>query len=103
MGVCGISPALSRISQRWLRLRILDPQSIQPEQVQEYLATEDAPPVDLLIRTSGEKRISNFLLWQCAYAEFYFCDTLWPDFTAKDLDAAIDDFQQRNRRFGRSE
>ncbi|WP_257267266.1 polyprenyl diphosphate synthase [Endozoicomonas sp. ONNA2] len=81
----------------------LDPQSIRPVQIQEYLATEDAPPVDLLIRTSGEKRISNFLLWQCAYAEFYFCDTLWPDFTTKDLDVAIADFQGRNRRFGRSE
>ncbi len=58
--------------------------------------------VDLLIRTSGEQRISNFLLWQCAYAELYFCDTLWPDFTAQDLNAVIADFQKRNRRFGRS-
>ncbi len=81
----------------------LDPESIQPEQIEECLATEGAPPVDLLIRTSGEKRISNFLLWQCAYAEFYFCDTLWPDFTAQDLDDAIVDFQGRHRRFGRSE
>ncbi|USE35392.1 polyprenyl diphosphate synthase [Endozoicomonas sp. SCSIO W0465] len=81
----------------------LEPESIQPGQIEEYLATEDAPPVDLLIRTSGEKRISNFLLWQCAYAEFYFCDTLWPDFTAQDLDGAIADFQGRERRFGRSE
>ncbi len=81
----------------------LDPFSIQSEQIEESLATGSAPPVDLLIRTSGEQRISNFLLWQCAYAELYFCDTLWPDFTAQDLDAAIADFQKRNRRFGRSD
>ncbi|MBO9495812.1 di-trans,poly-cis-decaprenylcistransferase [Thalassotalea sp. G20_0] len=81
----------------------LDPLSIQAEQIEECLATASTPPVDLLIRTSGEQRISNFLLWQCAYAEFYFCDTLWPDFTPADLDLAIADYQQRHRRFGRSE
>ena len=56
--------------------------------------------VDLLIRPGGEKRLSNFLLWQCAYGEFYFCDTLWPEFTEKDLDAAIAWYTKRNRRFG---
>jgi undecaprenyl diphosphate synthase len=58
------------------------------------------PDVDLLIRTSGEKRLSDFLLWECAYAELCFVDTLWPDFGAADLNAALADFQQRERRFG---
>ncbi|MGI2027831.1 polyprenyl diphosphate synthase [Endozoicomonas acroporae] len=80
----------------------LDPDHIQPRDVEEQLASGDAPPVDLMIRTSGEKRISNFLLWQCAYAEFFFCNTLWPDFTVRDLDLAIEDFRGRERRFGRS-
>jgi len=56
--------------------------------------------IDLLIRTSGEERISNFLLWQLSYAEFYFTETLWPDFTTIELDEIIEDFEQRNRRFG---
>lgn len=56
--------------------------------------------IDLLIRTSGEERISNFLLWQLSYAEFYFTQTLWPDFNAEELNEIIDDFEQRNRRFG---
>ena len=58
------------------------------------------PDPELIIRPSGELRLSNFLLWQCAYSEFYFCDTLWPDFKRKDLDLAIIDFQHRDRRFG---
>lgn len=65
-----------------------------------YLDTAGLPDPDLIIRTSGEKRISNFLLWQAAYAEFYFSDTLWPDFEEKDLLAAIIDYQGRHRRFG---
>ncbi len=65
-----------------------------------YLDTAGLPDPDLIIRTSGEKRISNFLLWQSAYAEFYFTDTLWPDFEEKDLLAAILDYQGRQRRFG---
>jgi undecaprenyl diphosphate synthase len=65
-----------------------------------YLDTSGLPDPDLIIRTSGEKRISNFLLWQAAYAEFYFADTLWPDFEEKDLLAAILDYQGRQRRFG---
>ncbi|MEO0754291.1 MAG: isoprenyl transferase [Pseudomonadota bacterium] len=64
------------------------------------LDTADMPDPDLLIRTSGEKRISNFLLWQCAYSELYFTDTLWPDFSEKDLKAALDSFGQRERRYG---
>ncbi len=65
-----------------------------------YLDTAGLPDPDLIIRTSGEKRISNFLLWQAAYAELYFTDTLWPDFEEKDLLAAIIDYQGRQRRFG---
>ncbi|MEM0986050.1 MAG: isoprenyl transferase [Pseudomonadota bacterium] len=64
------------------------------------LDTSDVPDPDLLIRTSGEKRISNFLLWQCAYAELYFTDTLWPDFSEQDLSAALEAFSQRERRYG---
>jgi undecaprenyl diphosphate synthase len=67
---------------------------------ENYLETNGLPDPDLLIRTSGEKRISNFLLWQSAYTEFYFTDTLWPDFRKKELLLAILDYQQRERRFG---
>ena len=66
-----------------------------------YLAMNFAPEPDLFIRTGGEQRISNFLLWQLAYTELYFTDILWPDFQANELDAAIDWFRQRERRFGR--
>lgn len=66
----------------------------------KYMCLSDLPEPDLLIRTSGEQRISNFLLWQMAYTELYFCDTLWPDFTAQDLDNALDFYAQRERRFG---
>lgn len=58
------------------------------------------PDPELIIRPSGEIRLSNFMLWQCAYSEFYFCDTLWPDFTRQDMDRAIIDYQRRDRRFG---
>ena len=66
----------------------------------QYLDTDDLPEPDLVIRTSGEKRISNFLLWQAAYAEFIFTDVLWPDFSRKDLEEAIAEFQNRERRYG---
>lgn len=67
---------------------------------EDYLDTSGLPDPDLLIRTSGEKRISNFLLWQSAYTEFYFTDTLWPDFRKKEMLLAILNYQQRERRFG---
>ena len=70
---------------------------------QQHLVTQDEPPVDLLIRTSGEQRISNFLLWQIAYAELCFLDVLWPDFSEKDFNQAIACYQQRHRRFGATE
>lgn len=70
---------------------------------QHHLTTGSQPPVDLLIRTSGEQRISNFLLWQIAYAELYFTNTLWPDFNEQEFNQAILAYQQRERRFGSSE
>lgn len=70
--------------------------------VQKAISIGDLPPVDLLIRTGGEQRISNFVLWQAAYSEFYFCDDLWPDVTAATLDTAFADYAGRQRRFGRS-
>jgi len=101
-------------SARWeiqhaMELAIKDAQAgkIQPSDVTEelvsgYLTTAGIPDPDLLIRTSGEYRISNFLLWQLAYSELYFTDKLWPDFTPEDFKAAIDDYQHRERRFGKT-
>ena len=65
-----------------------------------YMYSAGIPDPDLLIRPGGEKRISNFLLWQCAYSEFYYTDVLWPDFTEKELDKAIEEFRSRDRRYG---
>ncbi|KTE16724.1 UDP pyrophosphate synthase [Sphingopyxis sp. H115] len=73
---------------------------ITAEAIEANLDTADMPPLDLLIRTSGEVRLSNFLLWQSAYAELYFTDKLWPDFTPADLKAALDQFARRDRRYG---
>ena len=73
---------------------------INKENVDKYLYTSKSGNVDLVIRTSGEQRISNFLLWQIAYAEFYFTKTLWPDFNKKDLNKAIDSYLNRDRRYG---
>lgn len=78
----------------------LAPEDIDETRFAEALATGDLPPVDLLIRTSGEQRLSNFLLWQAAYAELLFIDTLWPDFDEKALGDALDQFSRRQRRFG---
>jgi undecaprenyl diphosphate synthase len=74
--------------------------AITAEAIEAHLDTADLPPLDLLIRTSGEVRLSNFLLWQAAYAELYFIDRLWPDFAPADLAAALDQFARRERRFG---
>jgi undecaprenyl diphosphate synthase len=78
----------------------LSPETIDEAWISTRLATGGCPDPDLLIRTSGEQRISNFLLWQVAYAEIYFCPVLWPDFTRADLLSAVLEFQQRERRFG---
>ena len=77
-------------------------QDLTEEALASHLSTAYAPEVDLLIRTGGESRISNFMLWQAAYAELYYTDDLWPDFTPKRLAKAIDWFQHRDRRFGSS-
>ncbi len=78
----------------------LDPASVTPETIHSRLYTADIPDPDLLIRTSGEMRLSNFLLWQLSYAEFYITPKLWPDFGKQDLRAAIAEFHKRERRFG---
>jgi undecaprenyl diphosphate synthase len=81
---------------------IISIDSIDDSIINEHLYTHNLPDVDLLIRTSGEHRISNFLLWQIAYAELYFTDVLWPDFKEKDLHEAIISYQKRERRFGKT-
>jgi len=78
----------------------LDPEDVNEETFARYLYAPEAPEVDLVIRTSGELRVSNFLLWQIAYAEFYVTDTLWPDFSAKEFRRAIESFSARSRRRG---
>lgn len=79
----------------------IDPESINYDTLRSNLSTFNMPEPELLIRTSGEYRISNFLLWEIAYTELYFIDTLWPDFRKKDFYKAILDYQKRDRRFGR--
>ena len=81
----------------------LKPEEIDEELIAAKLDTAGLPDPDLLIRTSGEQRISNFLLWQTSYAELYFTDKLWPDFNEKDFDKAIDEFNKRVRRFGKTD
>ena len=78
----------------------LDPGQMDPREFGQYLYTAGQPDPDLVIRTSGEYRISNFLLYQSAYSEFYFTQTLWPDFDAGELHKALEAYRQRNRRFG---
>ena len=75
-------------------------QDLTEEMLGRYLYSADVPDPELIIRPSGEKRISNFLLWQSAYSEFVFMNVLWPDFGPADLDAAIEEYHRRNRRFG---
>ena len=79
------------------------PEDITEETISQHLCTNFMPDPDLLIRTGGELRISNYLLWQCAYSEFYFCDTYWPDFNEEELHQAIINYQNRQRRFGKTE
>ena len=78
----------------------LNPEDITKEVIESYLYTHDMPDPDIIIRPSGEQRLSNFLLWQCAYSEFWYSNINWPDFKEKDLRKAIFDFQNRERRFG---
>ena len=94
-----IALAARRLAEE-VKAGLIDPMDIGEELFASRLFTVDIPDPDLIIRTSGEKRISNFLLWQAAYAELVFVDTLWPDFTKRDLEAAIEEFHRRERRFG---
>lgn len=81
---------------------LISPENIDDSLINNHLYTQDLPDVDLLIRTSGEQRVSNFLLWQIAYAEMYFTETLWPDFNKEDLFEAVLNYQNRERRFGKT-
>lgn len=80
----------------------MTPEEITSESIQTHLTTNFMPDPDLLIRTGGEIRLSNYLLWQCAYSELYFCETFWPDFKEEELHKAICDYQRRERRFGKT-
>jgi len=93
--------AVKNISEK-VKNNIISIDTIDESIINEHLYTHDIPDVDLLIRTSGEHRISNFLLWQIAYAELYFTDVLWPDFKEEDLFEAIINYQKRERRFGKT-
>ena len=94
-----ITEAVKQIS--WdIENHTLDSESITEETIKNYLSTKSLPDPDLVIRTSGEQRLSNFLLWELAYAELYFTDVYWPDFDEKELQRAIYAYQNRDRRFG---
>lgn len=80
----------------------INPEDINEDMLTQHMATSFMPDPDLLIRTGGEERISNYLLWQIAYSELYFCDTFWPDFNEEELKNAIADYQHRQRRFGKT-
>jgi len=98
-GQWDIAEAAKKIAEK-VSVDGLKPQDIDSDLFHNYTALAEYPRVDLLIRTSGELRISNFLLWDIAYSELYFCDTLWPDFDEEELSLAIDSFHSRDRRFG---
>lgn len=91
--------AMTKMAQEAVEGRLL-PEEMAEECIAGYLDTAGTPDPELVIRTSGEERISNFLLWQAAYSEFYFCDTLWPDFSKTELEKAVFAYQNRERRFG---
>jgi len=88
---------------QWLKSGGLRAEDITEEVISQHLTTSFMPDPDLLIRTGGELRISNYLLWQIAYSELYFCDTYWPDFDEAELHKAIESYQRRQRRFGKTE
>ncbi len=96
-----IMNAVKKMAQD-VKNQTLEPENITENTFTSYLTTADIPDPELLIRTSGEYRISNFLLWQIAYTELYFTDVLWPDFTKEDLYEAILNYQKRERRFGKT-
>ena len=96
-----IIDAVKAISDK-VKNSIISPEKVDESTIIEHLYTRNLPPVDLLIRTSGEERISNFLLWHIAYAELYFTKTLWPDFKKEDLKEALINYSKRERRFGKT-
>lgn len=96
-----ITNAVKKIASK-VKEGTLSIDEITDEEIDRNLCTDFMPAPDLLIRTGGEIRLSNYLLWQCAYSELYFCDTFWPDFKEEELHKAIYDFQQRERRFGKT-
>lgn len=96
-----ITNAVKRMAQE-VKEGTLSPDEINEETISQHLCTNFMPDPDLLIRTGGESRLSNYLLWQCAYTEFYFCNTYWPDFHEQDLCDAIAWFQNRERRYGKT-
>lgn len=96
-----ITEAMHRMAQE-VATGKLQPNEITEDCIAQHLTTNFMPDPDLLIRTGGEVRLSNYLLWQCAYTELYFCDTFWPDFHEADLVRAIEWFQQRERRYGKT-
>jgi undecaprenyl diphosphate synthase len=93
---------IAQAAQKLIAANPAAARGFEPEALEPYLSMAYAPEPDLFIRTGGEQRISNFLLWQLAYTEFYFTELLWPDFDAAALDAAIASYQERERRFGRT-
>ena len=97
-----ITNAVKQIAQE-VKEGVINPADITEQTINDRLWTNFMPDPDLLIRTGGELRISNYLLWQIAYSELYFCDTYWPDFQREDLHRAIANYQSRQRRFGKTE
>ena len=96
-----ITDAVKQIASK-IKNETLSVDEITDETINQYLCTNFMPDPDLLIRTGGEIRLSNYLLWQCAYSELYFCDTFWPDFKKEELCKAIYEYQKRERRFGKT-
>jgi len=96
-----ITDTVRRIAQQ-VKDGQLNPEDITEQTISENLATHFMPDPELMIRTGGEERLSNYLLWQCAYSEFYFTPTYWPDFDEEELCKAIVDYQGRQRRFGKT-
>ena len=100
----GRQDMVSAIRQIAIRARagLVIPEEVNEESIRGYLSTGNLPDPDLVIRTGGERRLSDFLLFECAYAELFFTETLWPDFTEATLDEAIEVFSRRQRRFGKT-
>ena len=96
-----LTDAVKKIASKVAEGR-LQAKDITDETIDQYLSTSYMPNPDLMFRTGGEIRMSNYLLWQCAYSELYFCDTFWPDFKEEELHKAILDYQKRERRFGKT-